>query len=372
MGSIHPYSTAKGEKLYRVAFRRPDNTQSNKRGFKTKKEAAAFLLSVEHSKSIGDFVDPAASRVTVGQLSPLWLTTRTHLKASSYRSIESAWKTHVGPMWTGRSIRSIKKSEVQAWTSQLGRERGATTVKRCAGVLAGILQMAVDDRMIRSNPATGLKLPKKTPARKVYLTHEQVHALAAASRKHSTLIYTLAYTGMRWGELSALRVRELNLLHRRVGIVDNAVDVGGTIHFNSPKSNRHRSISMPSYLVAKLETQIADRGPDDFVFGNGTTPVRLPHSEKGWLAYAVRRCQKLDPTFPRITAHSLRHTAASLATSVQRNPKLVQNMLGHASAAHTLDIYADLFPDDMDRLADGLDEAIANSAVVTPLSRKSS
>jgi integrase len=65
----------------------------------------------------------------------------------------------------------------------------------------------------------------------------------------------------------------------------------------------------------------------------------------------VRRCQKTDPTFPRVTAHDLRHTAASLAISAGANVKVVQQMLGHASAAMTLDVYADLFECDLDAVA---------------------
>jgi len=73
-----------------------------------------------------------------------------------------------------------------------------------------------------------------------------------------------------------------------------------------------------------------------------------------WLATAVARCQKTDPTFPRVTAHDLRHTAASLAISAGANPKVVQRMLGHASAAMTLDVYADLFDSDLDSVAENV------------------
>lgn len=61
-----------------------------------------------------------------------------------------------------------------------------------------------------------------------------------------------------------------------------------------------------------------------------------------------------DRDFPRLTPHDLRHTAASLAISAGANVKAVQKMLGHASAAMTLDTYADLFDDDLDAVADGL------------------
>lgn len=68
----------------------------------------------------------------------------------------------------------------------------------------------------------------------------------------------------------------------------------------------------------------------------------------------VRRSLATDPTFPRVTVHDLRHTAASLAASAGANVKAVQRMLGHASAAMTLDVHADLFDDDLDAVAKAL------------------
>jgi integrase len=85
-------------------------------------------------------------------------------------------------------------------------------------------------------------------------------------------------------------------------------------------------------------------------------PLMPPAPSSSWLAFAVRRCQAADPEFPRISAHALRHTAASLAISAGANVKAVQRMLGHSSAAMTLDVYADLFDSDMDAVADALDQ----------------
>jgi integrase len=67
---------------------------------------------------------------------------------------------------------------------------------------------------------------------------------------------------------------------------------------------------------------------------------------------------------PPMTIHDLRHTAASLAISAGANVKAVQKMLGHASAAMTLDVYADLFDDDLDAVATRLDEAAVSTDVV--------
>jgi integrase len=79
-------------------------------------------------------------------------------------------------------------------------------------------------------------------------------------------------------------------------------------------------------------------------------------------AAAVEKCQNTDKTFPTVTPHDLRHTAASLAVSAGANVKAVQRMLGHAKASMTLDVYADLFDDDLDSVADSLDAAIRTSA----------
>jgi integrase len=73
----------------------------------------------------------------------------------------------------------------------------------------------------------------------------------------------------------------------------------------------------------------------------------------------VKRAQAKDPEFPRVTPHDLRHTAASLAISAGANVKALQHMLGHASAAMTLDRYADLFEDDLDAVATALHQARA-------------
>jgi integrase len=73
---------------------------------------------------------------------------------------------------------------------------------------------------------------------------------------------------------------------------------------------------------------------------------------------AVAKCCKADESFPSITPHDLRHTAASLAVSAGANVKAVQRMLGHAKASMTLDVYADLFDADLDDVAVNLDAAI--------------
>ena len=105
------------------------------------------------------------------------------------------------------------------------------------------------------------------------------------------------------------------------------------------------------------------KGRDGLIFGGGVSHLKGPHSTNGWFVAAVKRSQALDNSFPTITPHDLRHTAASLAISAGATPKAVQRMLGHASAAMTLDTYADLFEDDLDNVSERLDAARSQTVV---------
>jgi integrase len=99
--------------------------------------------------------------------------------------------------------------------------------------------------------------------------------------------------------------------------------------------------------------------------------MRIPKSRGGWFETAVKRAQSIDPTLPRVTPHDLRRTAARLAIGAGANVKAVQRMLGRASAAMTLDVYADLFDDDLDAVAKALDQAHTNSIVVKSVVKRS-
>jgi integrase len=243
------------------------------------------------------------------------------------------------------------------------RPKSATVTIRAFGVLAAILDVAVRDRRISNNPARGVKLPRKTPKRRAYLTARQVELLAASSGENSTLILTLAYTGLRWGEAIALRVSSVDALRRRFLVEENAVTVGATIHVGSPKTHERRSVPFPRFLSEPIARGCEGKGRDQLLFGNGLTYLPKPHTDHGWFRRAILGARALDAGFPDITPHELRHTAASLAISAGATPKAVQRMLGHASAAMTLDVYADLFEDDLDAVSDRLDEVRSRASV---------
>ncbi|WP_308166986.1 tyrosine-type recombinase/integrase [Arthrobacter sp. GN70] len=326
---------------------------------------------MEVSKARGEFIDATAARALIGPLGAAWLARQTHLKPSSYRPVESAWRNHVEPRWGSVAVADVRKTAVQQWVSEMTlgdldaaparKPKGATLVIRAYGVLAAILDDAVSDRRTLSNPARGVSLPRKVKKPHVYLSHEQVHALAAAS-KYPALVLVLAYCGLRWGEATGLRVKHVDMLRRRFMIEENAVQVGSLIEVGTPKNHKKRTVPFPRFLEEQLARQCEGKRRDDLVFpgenGHHLRLARVHEDNMSWFAGAVKRAG-----VPRVTPHDLRHSAASFAVSAGANVKAVQKMLGHSSAAMTLDTYADLFDGDLDSVSDALDNAVSKAGV---------
>ncbi|WP_378041004.1 tyrosine-type recombinase/integrase [Citricoccus parietis] len=367
MATVEAYETKAGRR-YRVRYRTPEHRSTDKRGFRTKRDAEAFAATVEVSKLRGEYIDTAASRTTVGQLGPAWLGRQSHLKPSSLRPVVGAWHVHVEKRWGNVAVSDIRRTTVQQWVADLGGVRAPTTVIRAHGVLASILDDAVDDRRLLTNPARGVKLPRKAKKPHVYLSHRQVHDIAEAS-KHPELVLTLAYCGLRWGEAAGLQVKHLDMLRRRILVERNAVEVAGVFEVGTPKGHKRRSVPFPRFLAERLAKQCEGKGSDALVFpGHHGQFLRQPRVRSGadaetrardsWFSAALH-----DAGAPRVTPHDLRHTAASFAVSAGANVKAVQRMLGHSSAAMTLDVYADLFEDDLNAVADRLDEAVSAQIV---------
>lgn len=370
MGSAYSYETRNG-KRWEARYRKPDGKTARKAGFLRKRDAEAYLTTVESAKLQGSYIAPGESRVTVGTLGAAWLAAHgAAVKPSTLHSDESAWRVHVEPVWGARQVGTIRHTEVSAWVAELSRKRSATTVKRCHGVLAAILDGAVRDRRLQSNPARDVRTPRKVPKPRAYLTHQQVERLADASL-YPDLVRFLAYTGLRWGEATGLKVADLDLSRRRLNITSNAVAVNGHVVVGTPKTHERRTVVYPAFLDDAMARATSLKRPDELVFPAETGGyLRQGNAQSGWFAGACKRARREDAAdaaearsrgegiravMPRVTPHDLRHTAASLAISAGANVKAVQRMLGHASAAMTLDTYADLLDDDLDDVASALD-----------------
>lgn len=369
MGSVHAYRSANG-KRYVVRYKKPDGTHGAKRGFTRKRDAELWLAEIETSRARGAFIDPQASRIKINDLGPAWLEAKRHsMKPSSFAPVETAWRLRVQPTWGGWSVADIRHTDVRAWIAEVSQHVGASVTIRTYGVLASILDDAVFDGRISVNPARKgrIRLPRKTRRRHGYLTHEQVRLLADASGDHRLLVLVLAYTGIRWGEMAALRVEDIDFARGRLHISRNAVEVHGTIHVGTPKSHTSRTVPVPRFVLDDLARAVAGRRRDALVFagpdGTYMRRTRTSDGSKSWFKTALR-----EAALPLMTLHDLRHTAASLAVQSGANVKTIQQMLGHTSAAMTLDVYSDLFDDDLDNVASALDRAArgAGSSIQPP------
>lgn len=370
MGSVYAYKTAAGKKLWRAVWRDPSNRQTSKRGFPTKTSAEEHIARQTVSKADGWYIAPKAARATVSELAVPWLSDKSVLlKPSSYAPLRASWANYVEPKWGRRSVSSIRHSEVQSWVASINKS--PTVVARAYGILAGILDVAEKDKRITSNPARGVRLPRKVTKRdRRYLSHDELWAVAEASGRPA-LVLTLGYCGLRWGELVALRVRDVNFLRRRISVTRNVVEVHGEFHPGTPKTHESRQVPVPAAVLEHLASAVTGKDADTLIFDDGhggyMRRTRASSGSRSWWVSALAAAG-VEP----LVLHDLRHTAASLAVSAGANVKAIQRMLGHASAAMTLDVYADLFDDDLEALTTRLDEAIGargQAPMIRPTSR---
>ena len=103
--------------------------------------------------------------------------------------------------------------------------------------------------------------PRKTAKRRVYLSAEDVDRLADAAGEHRALVLALAYTGIRWGEAIALRVRDVEFLRRRLSVHENAVQIGVDHAVGPTKGRKARSVPVPAFVLDELSVQCQGKAP---------------------------------------------------------------------------------------------------------------
>jgi integrase len=326
------------------------------RHFTRKVDAQAWLDEVTTAVQTGTYADPAKAKITLEQWSQRWLATKVDLKPSTRARYDGLLRVNILPRWAAVRLADITHEGVAAWVAQLSASGlSASTVRQAHRVLSLVLSLGVRDGRLARNPADHVPLPRAGKRERVFLTIEQVDQLAEAAGDYRAAILFLAYTGARFGELAALRVRRLDLLHRRAEIVEAVAEVQGRAVFSTPKTHQVRTVPIPRFFVEDIAQLTAGKAPDDFVFAAPKGGLlRLQNFRHVIFDRAVRSAG-LDG----ITPHALRHTAASLAIAAGADVKVVQQMLGHASATMTLDLYGHLYGDRLDEVADQMDAARA-------------
>jgi integrase len=334
------------------------------KSFSKKADAQSWLdMEVTAKVANGNYVPPRAGRITVAEVYASWTAVQGHIAPKTAATRASSWSSRVKPQWGNVAVGDVRTAAVRGWvTAMVTDGAGIPTVENAFGLLRQILGAAVEERRIPRNPCSGVKLPKRQHSDRGYLSHAQVRALASAVERNGEVVRFLAYTGLRWGEMAALRVQDFDMLRRRVNVSRSVTESGGLV-WRAPKTWERRSVPFPPSLADELSALMVDKGRDDLVFTDQRGGVlRNSNWRARVFARAVTKCQEADETFPSITPHDLRHTAASLAVSADANVKALQRMLGHAKASMTLDTSADLFDDDLDLVAECLDTAIRAAA----------
>lgn len=367
MATIEKYELARrgkdGEPLkpevrYRVRYRTPDRSQTTKRGFRTKRDAEAWANQIEVDKRRGAYVAPAAGRVKLGEYAAEWLESKHKLKASTRARYKVVLDTFIATH-AEVALGDISRQLVREWVADLSRSHAPASVHKTVGVLRQVLAMAVAENRLVVNPVDKVELPAVETVEQRFITLEQLHALADAAGEHRPLVYVLGTCGLRFGEVAELRWRDLDLqklqirVTRSVTLVDNQFVVG------SPKNGKGRTVSLPAFVAELLDQTIKDSDQNALVFPDSQGGhMRGTNVRRRWWSDAVSAAQ----LFPRIEhsaagdeitvydfkLHELRHTAASLAIQAGANVKSLQNMLGHASAALTLDRYGHLYESDVE------------------------
>jgi integrase len=353
---------------WRGRYRGPDGKERTK-AFATKRDALDWANREESKVRTQSWTDPNRAKISLGELAPSWFD-GLDVKPKTYAAYESLYRTCIKPTWGTTRIDRIQVSAVRTWVSKMTGARGKkiseSRRRQAYVVLCGILDLAVEDGRLPRNPARPRNgegkranfLPRLPPPRKHrYLTHEELSRLAKACGAYETMVLTLGYTGLRWGEAAALRVSSVDLLRGRLTVDQSVAEISGKLYYGTTKTHANRQIPVPAFLRADLERAMADKGPSDLLF---TSPEGGPLRLTNWRQRFFDKAAKAE-NLVGITPHGLRHTAASLAVASGANVKAVQRMLGHKDAAMTLNTYTDLFDDELDAVADRLDEAFSRA-----------
>ena len=395
-GSVFEYQTKAGVTRYGIKFDAPSadgrrrqvmrRCDANSQPWLTREAAVTALRDALVKAGKGEWIEP--SKQPVAEWLETWLGT-LDLAPSTLASYRTNIRSHIVPYIGGVPLASLTSARLTALYRELetsGRRDGkgertgeplsARTVRGVAMILSAALKAAADDDapLLARNPARKAKPPTakraqaeapETPS----WTADQLRSFLDWARDHSKAFaawYVLAYTGMRRGELLALRWSDVDLdaatisVRRSVGVVRTKGE-HGYLREGPTKTCRPRVIDLDPATVGVLRVWRAERGSmalqlarrDAVVFGDHEGAFRQPERFSHLFREAQARCARAlgEDAPPVIRVHDLRHTHATILLRDRENVKVVSERLGHASVTITLTTYSHVMPGDQRQAA---------------------
>lgn len=335
----------------------------------TRAEAAAKLNAALRDRDRG--LPMFEERQTVAQYVASWLEAiRPTVRPSTWKRYRDLMTLHALPTLGKSPLARLSAQQVQAlYSVKLEEGLSPTTVHHLHAVLHKALARAERLGLVPRNVCTLVDAPRMAERELRVLDRDQVRQLLdVALGDRLEALYVLAVTtGMRQGELLALRWRDVDL-------AQNTLQVRATLQYTrergyflgAPKTKQsQRRIKLGALAVSALQQhrarQLTERlelgeawEDHDLVFPNA---VGKPMDGMNLLHYHFLPLLK-RAGLPRIRFHDLRHTAATLMLAQGINPKIVSERLGHASISITLDLYSHVLPDMQDQAAAAIDAAL--------------
>lgn len=276
--------------------------------------------------------------------------------------------TLVLPRWGEVPLKGVTFEAYSGWLgglavdgSQTGKGLSASRITQAHQLVGAVLKYAQKSGKVAKNVALEMSrsqdLPEQTERERRYLTHEELLRLANAAGDYATMTLVMGYCGLRISEAAALRRKHVG--DRELTIRASATYVTGQgVVESSTKTKRDRHVPVPAPVWKRLTAELPTE-PNALVFPSLIGNRYMSVDEYRWRF--DKACASVG--IAGLTPHGLRHTTASLAISAGANVKVVQRLLGHATAAMTLDRYGHLYDDDLVKVADALGEAMERTAV---------
>ncbi len=370
-----------GSVRWQARYWHPDDPSKRiEKTFRTKQEASDWLVRQRAEILSGTHVDPRQADRPFRELADAWRETWIDLEPKTRAGYAAVLEKHLLPEFGNRRVSGLSTDVVQRYVKQLVESGLApATVRSIYSVLRNALNSGVRMKMISANPCLGVRLPRGARQEMLCLTAAEVRELAESMDHpgHRVLVYVAAYTGLRAGELHALRRRDVDPLRATLMVRQSLKEINSRhmssadkgLIFGPTKTHEQRSIKLPhainELLIAYLtRPSPGGNGPDDLVFVTQTgQPVRHGIFYRRFFKPAVRKA--LPATKHGLRFHDLRHTCVSMLIESGAHPKAIQEQLGHSSIQVTMDRYGHLLPGIADALAETLDRTFAAAAVST-------